>query len=76
MLLGLSLSTAIIYAVIALANLRLLLLCSVVAGLAFGAHWALMPACTSDLFGLQHFASNQSIVHLSTGKFRIPLGLW
>ena len=76
MLLGLSLSTAIIYAVIALANLRLLLLCSVVAGLAFGAHWALMPACTSDLFGLQHFASNQSIVHLSTGTSRIPLGLW
>lgn len=65
-LLGFSLGTAVIYALVALAGLKTLLACSVLAGLAFGAHWALMPCCTSDLFGPRHFAANQSIVHLST----------
>lgn len=31
---------------------------SLVAGLAFGAHWGVIPAVTSDLFGLTHFGSN------------------
>ena len=29
-----------------------------------GAHWSLMPALTSELFGLQHFASNYSLVQV------------
>lgn len=31
---------------------------SLLAGAAFGAHWGLVPAITSDLFGLQYFGSN------------------
>ncbi|KXZ55188.1 hypothetical protein GPECTOR_3g333 [Gonium pectorale] len=35
-----------------------------VAGLAFGAHWGLIPAITSDLFGLTHFGSNYTGLQL------------
>eukprot|EP00877_Chromochloris_zofingiensis_P006206 jgi/Chrzof1/1839/Cz10g23080.t1 len=31
---------------------------AVLAGLALGAHWTLVPAIISDLFGVQHFAAN------------------
>lgn len=65
-MLGASAVTAAVYILIAFASLQLLLPCSVLAGLVFGAHWALMPATTSDLFGSRHFAANQSIMHLST----------
>lgn len=63
---GSSAVTAAVYTIIAFANLQVLLPCSIVAGLVFGAHWALMPATTADLFGPRHFAANQSIMHLST----------
>ena len=35
-----------------------------------GAHWSLMPALTSELFGLQHFASNYSLVQVRQAHAR------
>lgn len=64
-LLGMSVSTTAIYTLIAVAGLRLLIPLAMAAGLVFGAHWALMPTCTSELFGARHFAANQSIIHLA-----------
>lgn len=37
---------------------------SLLAGAAFGAHWGLVPAITSDLFGLQYFGSNYTGLQL------------
>lgn len=36
------------------------------AGLAFGGVWSLLPAVASELFGLAHFASNYSLLQTST----------
>ena len=66
MLLGLSACTACVYALVATAGLKLLLPLAMLAGLVFGGHWALMPSCTSELFGSTHFAANQSLIHLAT----------
>jgi len=65
-LLGLSVCTACVYALIASAGLKLLLPLAMLAGLVFGGNWALMPSCTSELFGSTHFAANQSLIHLAT----------
>ena len=54
------------YALIPTAGLKLLLPLAMLAGLVFGGHWALMPSCTSELFGSTHFAANQSLIHLAT----------
>ena len=32
----------------------------------FGCHWPLMPALTAELFGLRHFAANQTPISLAT----------
>lgn len=37
---------------------------SLLAGLAFGAHWALMPSLASELFGLHHFAANYALLQV------------
>ncbi|KAG2496084.1 hypothetical protein HYH03_005688 [Edaphochlamys debaryana] len=37
---------------------------SLVVGFAFGSHWGLIPAITSDLFGLTHFGSNYTGLQL------------
>jgi hypothetical protein len=66
MLLGLSASTACVYALVGTAGLNYLLPLAMLAGLMFGGHWCLMPSCTSELFGATHFAANQSIMHLAT----------
>jgi len=66
MLLGVSIFTACIYALLATAGMTLLLPLAMLAGLAFGGQWALMPSCTSELFGSTHFAANQSLIHLAT----------
>lgn len=72
-----SLSTAVLYCLIAIAGLKFLLPLAMLAGLVFGAHWALMPSCTSELFGARHFAANQSIIHLATavGAFTLSTEL-
>jgi MFS family permease len=38
---------------------------AVVAGLAFGAHWSLVSAIVSDLYGLSSFASNYTTLQLA-----------
>ncbi|EFJ44963.1 hypothetical protein VOLCADRAFT_94778, partial [Volvox carteri f. nagariensis] len=48
----------------AVSELYNLYLVSIIAGLAFGAHWGLIPAITSDLFGLSHFGSNYTALQL------------
>ncbi len=40
---------------------------SLLAGVAFGAHWGLVPAITSDLFGLQYFGSNYTGLQVGRG---------
>ena len=76
-LFGMSASTAVLYCLIAVAGLKFLLPLAMAAGLVFGAHWALMPSCTSELFGARHFAANQSIIHLATavGAFTLSTEL-
>lgn len=77
MLLGLSASTACVYALVGTAGLNYLLPLAMLAGLMFGGHWCLMPSCTSELFGATHFAANQSIMHLATavGAFTLSTQL-
>ena len=48
----------------AFAPLPLLCPAAVVAGLAFGAHWSLIPALASELFGLRYFASNYCLLQV------------
>lgn len=48
----------------AVSELSDLYVVSVVAGLAFGAHWGLIPAITSDMFGLTHFGSNYTALQV------------
>ena len=57
---GLSAAAALLSA---FADLRWLYAACMLGGFAFGCHWSLMPAMTSDLFGLRHFAANQSVIH-------------
>ncbi|KAK9836313.1 hypothetical protein WJX81_004629 [Elliptochloris bilobata] len=64
-LVGAGLGTAAIAALAAFADLRALYPITILAGAAFGAHWSLMPALTSELFGLRHFASNYSLVQFA-----------
>lgn len=71
-----SASSAVAYALIGFAGLRALLPLAILAGTVFGAHWALMPSCTSELFGATHFAANQSIIHLATALGALTLSTW
>eukprot|EP00878_Enallax_costatus_P019833 GHUV01020938.1.p1 GENE.GHUV01020938.1~~GHUV01020938.1.p1 ORF type:complete len:645 (+),score=182.60 GHUV01020938.1:242-2176(+) len=49
---------------VAYANLSHLYVISILLGLAFGAHWSLLPSITSDLFGLKHFAANYTTLQV------------
>ncbi|KAK9815489.1 hypothetical protein WJX72_004521 [[Myrmecia] bisecta] len=60
-----SLLSACVYCYTAFASLPMLYMASVLAGLAFGGHWSLMSAITSEIFGLHHFASNYTLVQLA-----------
>lgn len=51
---------------VAYANLSHLYVISILLGLAFGAHWSLLPSITSDLFGLKHFAANYTTLQVSS----------
>ncbi len=48
----------------AFAPLPLLCPVAVIAGLTFGAHWSLIPALASELFGLRYFASNYCLLQV------------
>ena len=50
----------------AFATLPALIPAAVFAGLAFGAHWSLIPALASELFGLRFFASNYCLLQVET----------
>eukprot|EP00884_Botryococcus_braunii_P006925 jgi/Botrbrau1/16233/Bobra.0066s0019.1 len=50
---------------VAFASVATLYPSCMLSGLCFGFYWGLFPVLTSELFGLQNFASNQSIVHLA-----------
>ncbi|WIA09948.1 hypothetical protein OEZ85_010161 [Tetradesmus obliquus] len=50
---------------VAYADLGHLYVLSVLLGVAFGAHWSLLPAITSDLFGLKHFAANYTTLQFA-----------
>eukprot|EP00201_Polytomella_parva_P022951 CAMPEP_0175044902 /NCGR_PEP_ID=MMETSP0052_2-20121109/4089_1 /TAXON_ID=51329 ORGANISM="Polytomella parva, Strain SAG 63-3" /NCGR_SAMPLE_ID=MMETSP0052_2 /ASSEMBLY_ACC=CAM_ASM_000194 /LENGTH=1466 /DNA_ID=CAMNT_0016308301 /DNA_START=145 /DNA_END=4546 /DNA_ORIENTATION=+ len=46
------------------ARLQDLYFLSVLIGLAFGAHWCLIPAITTDIFGLKYFGTNYSLLQI------------
>ena len=58
----------------AYANLASLYFISLCMGLSFGAHWSLLPAITSDVFGLLHFAANYTT--LQVGGMGSPALTW
>ena len=39
----------------------------------FGCHWPLMPSLTAELFGLRHFAANQSPISFATAMGSLVL---
>lgn len=45
-------------------SLKLLGLCCLLTGFAFGGFQGLVPAITSEIFGLQHFATNYAMIQL------------
>ncbi len=55
----------------AFADLRVLYVCAMVGGLAYGFHFAIMPALCSEAFGLTHFGANYNLIqvrgHLDAG---------
>ncbi len=55
-LLASTVAMALMSACTAFAGPNLLFLSAVLAGLALGSHWTLVPAILSDLFGVKHFA--------------------
>ena len=63
--------TAVVALACAFATLPALIPAAVLAGLAFGAHWSLIPALASELFGLRFFASNYCL--LQVNHLRIPV---
>ena len=59
-----SLLSAVVALTCAFAPLPTLSPAAVLAGLAFGAHWSLIPALASELFGLRFFASNYCLLQV------------
>ncbi len=57
--------TALVSLACAFATLPALIPAAVFAGLAFGAHWSLIPALASELFGLRFFASNYCLLQVT-----------
>lgn len=49
----------------AYARLNHLYVISIMLGFVFGAHWSLLPAITSDVFGLKHFAANYTTLQIA-----------
>lgn len=72
-----SLLTAGSFAGIAFASVTVLYPLSLLAGIAFGAHWTLMPALVSEIFGLDSFASIYTMMQLSPaiGGYAFGAGL-
>ncbi|GLI60590.1 hypothetical protein VaNZ11_002750 [Volvox africanus] len=64
LLVGISFLTLLVIGGAAASELSDLYVVSVLAGLAFGAHWSLIPSITSDMFGLTHFGSNYTALQL------------
>ena len=58
-------------------DMRLLGLACAASGLAFGGMQGIVPAITSELFGMQHFATNYSLMQLgpATGALSVRKGL-
>jgi hypothetical protein len=44
--------------------LPLLFVSALLGGFAFGGHWSLMSAITSEVFGLRYFATNYSLIQV------------
>ena len=65
----LGLLSATVMAFNAYATLGELLPASILAGFAFGAHWSVMATLTSELFGLNSFASNYCLIQVRQGGF-------
>ena len=59
-----SLMSAAVALACAFAPLPALVPAAVFAGIAFGAHWSLIPALASELFGLRYFASNYCLLQV------------
>ena len=64
----LGLLSATVMAFNAYATLEELLPASILAGFAFGAHWSVMATLTSELFGLNSFASNYCLIQVRQGE--------
>ncbi|GIL91142.1 hypothetical protein Vretimale_9581 [Volvox reticuliferus] len=64
LLVAISFLTLLVVGGAAASELSDLYVVSVLAGLAFGAHWSLIPSITSDMFGLTHFGSNYTALQL------------
>ena len=63
-MLGAGAATAATFASLAYAPMRGLFPLAAAAGLAFGAHWSLLPSLASELFGLGSFASIYTLLQL------------
>lgn len=57
--------TTAVAAFLSVARLAQLYVASLLVGFAFGAHWSLIPAITSDMFGLKHFAANYTTLQIA-----------
>ncbi|KAK9818432.1 hypothetical protein WJX72_012528 [[Myrmecia] bisecta] len=60
----------------AFASLKLLSLGALLTGMAFGGFQGLTPAVTSELFGLQNFATNYALVQLGSALGSTFLATW
>ncbi|GIL65871.1 hypothetical protein Vafri_19517 [Volvox africanus] len=75
LLVAISFLTLLVVGGAAISELSDLYAVSVLAGLAFGAHWSLIPSITSDMFGLTHFGSNYTalqVLHTHTHTHTLP----
>ncbi|KAG7673357.1 hypothetical protein Ndes2526B_g03202 [Nannochloris sp. 'desiccata'] len=59
---------------ISFAKVPMLYALAVCAGLAFGAHWSLLPSLSSEIFGLDSFASIYTILQLAPAAAGYMLG--
>lgn len=72
-----SVLTAGAFAGLAYASFPVVYILALAAGIAFGAHWTLMPALASEIFGLDSFASIYTMLQLSpaVGGYALGAGL-
>ena len=64
------------YLLVAFSPPGMLYVLSIISGLCFGAHWSLLPCLSSELFGLENFASIYTILQLSPAAWGFGLGAW